>query len=110
MPQNDGAARRAVAALMAVARLGAAAVRMDVLANGFPPAEPPPPSPPAVWKTITLAGLRVDAPGPGRQSIGPLDLTLERGEIIALTGPTTLDRATLLLVLCGLVPLDQGAV
>jgi len=103
-------ARRAVAALMAVARLGAAAVRMDVLANGFPPAEPPPPPPPAVWKTITLAGLRVDAPGPGRQSIGPLDLTLERGEIIALTGPTTLDRATLLLVLCGLVPLDQGAV
>lgn len=102
--------RRAASAALAVARAGEAAIRIDTLAHGFAQALSPVPPAPSIWRSITLDGLCVDGSGPGRQSIGPVSFTLGRGMIIALTGPGALDRSTLLLVLCGLLPPDRGAV
>ena len=47
--------------------------------------------------------------GDGR-SVGPFDLSIRQGELIALTGPTGSGKTSLLHMLVGLVPLASGTV
>lgn len=106
-------ALQASAAYRAGKRVAAAASRIDAFAGRFPAAQAPAAAAPARWATITLRGVRVrqrDMPHAFLAGIGPLDLELRHGEIIAVIGPNPHDRATLCKVLSGLVAPDEGAV
>jgi putative ATP-binding cassette transporter len=106
-------ARRASAAYLAVGRIGTASARIDAIAESFPAAETSAPVAPARWTTIAFRQARVeerDTPNVFLAPIGPLDMELHRGEIVALTGSSADDRGTLLHLLCGLVPPDSGTV
>ena len=48
-----------------------------------------------------LTAVEVDYPGRGR-ALGPVDLTLNAGEIVALVGPSGCGKSTALRLLAGL--------
>ena len=106
-------ARQAAAAYLAFERVGVGAQQLAAVAEQFPVAQTVAPTAPARWSSIALRRVRFDqrdTPSVFLAAVGPLDLELHRGEIIALTGSNSDDRGTLLHLLCGLVSPDSGTV
>ncbi|QTF91237.1 ATP-binding cassette domain-containing protein, partial [Halomonas sp. BM-2019] len=66
-----------------------------------------PPSPLAPEALAELAAAGVTHPGRGRV-LGPLDLRLGPGEVVALTGPSGAGKSTLLQLLAGFVGPGEG--
>lgn len=58
------------------------------------------------FETIAVEHARIDY-GAGR-SVGPFSLSLARGELVALTGPTGSGKTSLLHMIVGLAPLSSG--
>lgn len=106
-------ARRAVAALPFVRRVGEASVRIGALAEQFAPADTQVVTAPPRWRTITLQQLQLtahDSPAASFAAVGPLDIALHSGEIVVFSGPNPDDRWTLLHLLSGLINPDGGAI
>lgn len=59
--------------------------------------------------TAALQDVEVDYRGRGR-ALGPLSLTIESGEIVALVGPSGCGKSTALRLLAGLEPATRGQV
>jgi NitT/TauT family transport system ATP-binding protein len=62
-----------------------------------------------VSPTAALQDVEVDYRGRGR-ALGPLSLTIEAGEIVALVGPSGCGKSTALRLLAGLEPATRGQV
>ncbi len=106
-------ARHASAAYLAFGRIGMASAQMEAIAGSFPIAETSIPVAPARWTSIALEQVRVaerDTPSVFLAAIGPMDMELRRGEIIALTGANPDERRTLLHLLAGLIVPDKGKI
>lgn len=75
---------------------------------------PPRPGPRAATRPdpaaplLQLCGLMHHRPGAARATFGPLDLTLQAGESLLLTGASGAGKSTLLATLAGLVPASAG--
>src|ERR1700722_15576264 len=55
-----------------------------------------------------LSAVEVEYPGRGR-ALGPFDMALAAGEIVALVGPSGCGKSTALRLLAGLEPPPRGA-
>ena len=105
--------RKVFFALVALRRLRGFNTELGTIGSGLLPAQTTTAIAPARWSSIALRQVRVDrrdSPGQYIAAIGPLDVTLRAGEIVALTGPRAEEPHTLLHVLCGLIPPDGGIV
>ncbi|MFF5506197.1 ATP-binding cassette domain-containing protein [Streptomyces roseolus] len=109
--------------LMAV--LGAAGARLfvilDRLTRPLPAAPPPAAPPPAAHTSVAGRTGRASAAlelrhvraayGPGARAVlDDLDLTVERGEHLAVVGPSGIGKSTLLHAMAGLLTPEQGEV
>lgn len=61
---------------------------------------------PADWDAIRWQGVRFSYPG--GNALGPIDLTLRRGERLGVAGPSGSGKSTLIKLLLGLYPVVQG--
>jgi ABC-type siderophore export system fused ATPase/permease subunit len=103
--------RQVLVAWPAVQRLRGLPAQLRSVGQEVPPAETFTRTAPARWTSIGLHQAVVDprdTPGLSIVGIGPVDIVLGTGEIVALTGPHAEDRSTLLHLLCGLIPPDRG--
>jgi ABC-type siderophore export system fused ATPase/permease subunit len=106
-------ARKVFSALAALRRVGDAIARIEALTATFPAAEAGVSPAPARWRLLAVTGVRVglrDTPDSFIAPAGPLDTALHSGEIVALTGSDLGGRRTLIHVLCGLIPPDEGTI
>ena len=108
-------ARQVLAVWPAIQRLRGLPAQLQGIIQDNPQTEAsiptPPPIAPARWASIGLNRATVDpreTPGLSIAGIGPIDISLDAGTIVALIGPQAEDRATLLHLLCGLIPPDRG--
>jgi len=67
------------------------------------------------FRTITLRGVTArlgDEQAPEREAfrLGPVDLSINRGEILFISGSNGSGKTTLMSILCGLRPPDTGAI
>ena len=69
----------------------------------------PPMPPPAPLRTLTVRGLTCSHPASGR-GVRDIDLTLNRGQFVVITGRVGAGKTTLLRALLGLVPRDGGEI
>ncbi len=79
---------------------------VDADASKAPPAPPP-------WKLLELRGVTLSYPGDSADdlfSIGPIDLTIEPGELVFLVGGNGSGKTTLAKILIGLYRPDEGAI
>jgi putative ATP-binding cassette transporter len=77
------------------------------------PEAPPPGEPSSAWKRVTLAGVThsYHADQGDRQFVlGPIDLTIQRGELIFLRGGNGSGKTTLAKLLTGLYTPEAGSV
>ena len=68
------------------------------------------PVPDLTRSAICVRELTVDYPGRASPALDRISLTIEPGEVVALTGPSGCGKSTLLNVLLGLIAPDAGAV
>lgn len=61
---------------------------------------------PAGWDAIRWQGVRFAYPG--GSTLGPIDLTLRRGERLGVAGPSGSGKSTLIKLLLGLYPVIEG--
>ena len=61
---------------------------------------------PADWDAIRWQGVRFAYPG--GSTLGPIDLTVRRGETLGVAGPSGSGKSTLVKLLLGLYPVEQG--
>jgi cyclic peptide transporter len=88
----------------------ASARKMSALGLALPSAAVPLPTKPAPWRTITASGLRyrynsADAHG---FSFGPVDITVNRGEVLFVVGGNGSGKSTLALLLTALLQPESG--
>ncbi|ASE12257.1 ABC transporter [Kocuria rhizophila] len=57
-----------------------------------------------------MRGVRKTYPGAGRPALDGVDLTLHRGETLAVLGPSGSGKSTLLRAIAGLETLDEGTI
>jgi len=103
--------------LPALARSSISLKKIDALGLTLSHAaqEPPSPEPPLSgdWQPLELIGVQrtYKAADEDRHfTLGPLDLALEPGEILFITGGNGSGKSTLVKVLVGLYPPDQGTI
>lgn len=106
-------ARQVLSVQPAIRRLRDMRIELQSISRDSPPAESITPMAPARWASVGLEQAIVlprDTPSLYVAGIGPVDLGFVPGEIVALTGPQAEERASLLQLLCGLIPPDHGTV
>ncbi|GAA5595265.1 ABC transporter ATP-binding protein [Kocuria rhizophila] len=59
---------------------------------------------------LCVRGVRKTYPGAGRPALDGVDLTLHRGETLAVLGPSGSGKSTLLRAIAGLETLDEGTI
>ncbi|WP_330446660.1 ATP-binding cassette domain-containing protein [Kocuria rhizophila] len=59
---------------------------------------------------LCMRGVRKTYPGAGRPALDGVDLTLHRGETLAVLGPSGSGKSTLLRAIAGLETLDEGTI
>jgi ABC-type multidrug transport system fused ATPase/permease subunit len=69
-----------------------------------------PPEGSAAPHILSLHGVTVRAPGTGRAVLDRVDLTLRRGDLVAVVGPNGAGKSTLIDVLAGILRPDDGEV
>ncbi|MDQ2103730.1 cyclic peptide export ABC transporter [Azospirillum isscasi] len=75
------------------------------------PPETPSPAPAPAFSTIELRGVDFQYRGGAETfEVGPLDLTIDRGEILFITGGNGSGKSTLLKLLCALYHPDAGQI
>lgn len=96
--------------LMVDAPEGQLVAHEAVYLQGDLPAVPlPRPAPADRLDSLVVSGLTYVHPSTGR-GIHDIDLSLERGELVVVTGRIGAGKTTLLRALLGLVPMQQGAI
>jgi thiol reductant ABC exporter CydD subunit len=100
-----GAGYHASAEGMAAADQAFAVLELPVAPSGSQPRVPDPRA-----CAITVEELSVTYAGRERPALDAVSLTIEPGEVLALTGPSGCGKSTLLSVLLGFTPPDRGSV
>lgn len=88
-------------------QLGEAAQAAITEREGYAVLRPAPVPHPESIQTLDIASAAIDY-GQGRR-VGPFSLSLKRGELVALTGPTGSGKTSLLHLVVGLAPLSSGS-
>ena len=81
---------------------------LDALDAGTSP--PPAPGPPLDFRRLALRDARFSYSGDKSFCVGPVDIHVERGELVFITGGNGSGKTTLMKMLLGVYPLDQGTI
>ena len=87
--------------------------QLDSLGPAATPAGAPAATPNAAFQELVLEGLQFRYPTQGDEpgfAIGPLDVTVQRGEMVFVTGGNGSGKSTLLRLLTGLYPPGAGSI
>ncbi|MBA2777591.1 thiol reductant ABC exporter subunit CydD [Billgrantia kenyensis] len=89
------------------AALGAADGMLALLSEPVRPAHATASPPPALERCVALEAVTLSHPGRG-QVLGPLDVVVEKGDILVVTGPSGAGKSALLQLLAGFVAPASG--